>query len=594
MIHPRLGPLVALGVILAPVTAPHAAPTQARQSRDALVAQAPPPNRDELPTKLIGLWEARRHFGPQVRGKLVIDSTALGWRAAIAGRMTDTRVAGDSVSFTLPDSSASFTGRFERRREQIVGQWIQNRTASPLVLSACGHGCYGAEVMPLDDEYTFYLKVVRRPDGSLGAFLRNPERNLGRFIRVDHIEGDSTDVRMLDRKGEVVLHGVLRDDVITVYIPNRGGSYDFHRVPEGAFTYFYPRGHPTAPYRYIAPRAQDDGWAVGQVKDVGMSERKISDFVQTLIDNRVDSLGALYPHGLLIARHGKLVIEEYFHGEHGEKPHNTRSAAKSVLSVMIGAAALEGVKISPETRVYEVMRPGAKDLDPRKRAMTLGNLLDMASGLDCDDNGEERPGNEDNVTDQEANPDWYRMILDLKMIRNPGDTAVYCSINPHLAGGVLSRVAGRPLPALMWDLIGEPMQMRNYYMGLSPLGDGYMGGGMAFRPRDFMKLGQLYLDGGVWHGKRIVSADWVKSTTVPRYAMSRGMKYGDLWWMIEYPYQGKTVQAFFASGNGGNEVMVIPALDLVIAVYGANYNEAAGWSMVRELIPRYILPAIER
>jgi hypothetical protein len=54
------------------------------------------------------------------------------------------------------------------------------------------------------------------------------------------------------------------------------------------------------------------------------------------------------------------------------------------------------------------------------------------------------------------------------------------------------------------------------------------------------------------------------------------------------------VQAFFASGNGGNEVMVIPALDLVIAVYGANYNEAAGWSMVRELIPRYILPAIER
>ena len=54
------------------------------------------------------------------------------------------------------------------------------------------------------------------------------------------------------------------------------------------------------------------------------------------------------------------------------------------------------------------------------------------------------------------------------------------------------------------------------------------------------------------------------------------------------------MQSFFASGNGGNEVMVIPALGLVIAVYGGNYNEAAGWAMVRDLIPRYILPAIER
>jgi CubicO group peptidase (beta-lactamase class C family) len=218
----------------------------------------------------------------------------------------------------------------------------------------------------------------------------------------------------------------------------------------------------------------------------------------------------------------------------------------------------------------------------------------MASGLDCDDNGDDRPGNEDAITDQDAPPDWYKAILDLNMIRNPGDTAVYCSINPHLAGGVLSRLSGRPLPDLMWDLIGEPMQMRNYYMGLSPTGDGYMGGGMRFRPRDFMKLGQLYLNGGQWRGKRIVSSDWVKLTTVPRYQMAPRRKYGYLWWMIEYPYKGRTVQAFFASGNGGNEVVVIPALDMVVAVYGGNYNESAGWAMVMNLIPSYILPAIDR
>jgi CubicO group peptidase (beta-lactamase class C family) len=567
----RLGTLVAFGLVLSPTL-----------------------SRAQLPTSMIGLWEARRHFGPEVRGKLVIDSAAGQWRASIAGRIAATGVGRDSISFDLPDSSGSFTGRFDRVRKRITGQWIQSRSATPVTLTPCGGNCYSGEAIGLDQEYTFFLKVARRTDGSLGAFLRNPERNLGRSIRVDHVEGDSSDLRLMDKADAVVLHGVVRNDVITVYIPNRGGSYDFHRVPDGSFTYFYPRGHPTAPYTYVPPRAQEDGWTVGRLKDVGMSEQKMAGFVQTLVNNPGDSLGALYLHGLLVARHGKLVVEEYFHGEHGEKPHDTRSASKSVLSVMIGAAAYKRVKIAPETRVYAVMRPDAKDLDARKKALKLENLLNMASGLDCDDNGDDRPGNEDTITDQDAPPDWYKAILDLNMIRNPGDTAVYCSINPHLAGGVLSRLSGRTLPDLMWDLIGEPMQMRNYYMGLSPTGDGYMGGGMRFRPRDFMKLGQLYLNGGEWHGKRIVSADWVKLTTVPRYQMSPRLKYGYLWWMIEYPYKGRTVQAFFASGNGGNEIVVIPALDLVVAVYGGNYNESAGLAMVVNLIPRYIVPAVDQ
>lgn len=590
MILSKIGSLLAVAVMLS-----SALPLQVARGPSLKRSESPTAavNRRQPPTNLIGLWEAERIFGPEVRGKLVIDRGAGQWRASIAGRTAAARVAGDTVSFVLPDSSASFRGRFESRK-QIIGQWTQGSSAMPLTLTGCGATCYTADVIEPDDELTFYLKVVQRPDGSLGAFLRNPERNLGRFIRVDRIEGDSSDLRWLDKKGEVLLHGVVRDDVMTVYIPNRGGSYDFHRVPPGSFTYFYPRGHPTAPYVYVAPRAEDDGWPVARLSDVGMSERKMTDFVQILINNPVDSLGSLYLHGLLVARHGKLVLEEYFYGENGEKSHNTRSAGKTVLSEMIGAAALKGARIAPETRVYAVMRPDAKNLDERKKVLTVENLLNMASGLDCDDNGDEHPGNEDNVTDQDANPDWYRVILDLKVIRNPGDTAVYCSINPHLAGGVLSRVTGRPLPELMWDLIGEPLQMRNYYMPLSPLGDGYMGGGMQFTLRDFIKLGQLYLDGGTWHGKRIVSADWVKRTTVPRYQMSRRFKYGYLWWMIEYPYKGRTVQAFFASGNGGNEALVIPALDLVVAVFGGNYNEAAGWLMVTDLIPHYILPAIDR
>lgn len=548
---------------------------------------------------LAGLWEAKGRFGPDVAGRLVVEHADDAWRASIAGYRVPVRVAADSVSFHLPDGSGSYIGEFDAARTVITGHWIQPRTvtdglrfASPVILRSCGANCFAGEVAPRADAFTFYLSVSPRTDGTMGVLLRNPERNLARFIRVDRMEGDSSGVRLLDRSGAVLAQGTLRDGVMSIYFPGRGGSYDFRRVPEDAFTWFHPRGRPGASYRYAPPRDEGDGWPVGTLESVGISTDSISRLVQSLANATVDSLGALRLHGVLIARHGRLVLEEYFHGEHGQKPHDTRSASKTVVTVLIGAAMQAGVPISPGTPVYAVMRPGAGDLDARRRALTLEHLLTMSSGYDCDDNGDDRPGNESAITDQDQNPDWYGMILDLDVVREPGAQAVYCSINPHLAGGVLARVAGRSLPELMHELVGEPLGMRGYYIPITPTGDGYFGGGWRFRPRDFMKLGQLYLNGGTWNGRRVVSEEWVRRSTQPRYSMSAAARYGYQWWMREYPYAGRTVQAYYASGNGGQYVVVIPALDLVIAAYGGNYNERAGGLMVSELIPRYILPAV--
>jgi CubicO group peptidase (beta-lactamase class C family) len=559
---------------------------------DAHAQYAPAPD-------LAGLWHAKGRFGPDVAGRLVLDRPAGEWRASIAGRTAAVRIASDSVSFDLPDGSGSFLGTLDARRGRIAGHWIQPRLvtegwrmASPLVLESCGAGCFAGTVAPRADEFTLYLDVNRRADGTLGVLLRNPERNLARFIRANRIEADSSGVRLLDVRDTTLVRGLLREDVMSLYIPNRGGSYDFRRVPDDAFTWFYPRGRPTSSYQYIPPADRGDGWPVGSLDDVGISREKISEFIETLVSAPVDSLGALKVHGLLIARHGRLVLEEYFYGEHGDKPHETRSASKTVLTVLVGAAMQAGMRVGPETPVYAVMRPGAQNLDPRKRALTLDHLLTMSSGLDCDDNGEERPGNESNLIDQDENPDWYGMILDLDMVRDPGAQAVYCSINPHLAGGVLARATGRSLPDLMYELVAEPLGMRDYHIPLTPLGDGYFGGGWKFRPRDFMKLGQLYLNGGTWQGRRVLSEEWIRRSTADRYPMGSSAQYGYLWWLREYPYGDGTVRAYYATGNGGQIVVVIPDLDLVIAAYGGNYNERAAGLMVGDLIPRYILPAV--
>jgi CubicO group peptidase (beta-lactamase class C family) len=230
-------------------------------------------------------------------------------------------------------------------------------------------------------------------------------------------------------------------------------------------------------------------------------------------------------------------------------------------------------------------------LDARKRALTLEHLLTMSSGLDCDDDNPESPGNEDHVSEQTEQPDWYRLILGLKNIRDPGDSAVYCSIQPHLAGGVLARAAGRPLPDLFHDLVAQPLEIKRYYFSLTPTGDAYMGGGVRLLPRDFMKLGQLMLNQGMWGGKRVLSQDWVRRSTQPHQEVY-GSKYGYLWWITDYPYRDSTVRAFFASGNGGQYVIAIPKLDMVVAFYGGNYNAKAARLSQRDWVPRWVLTAI--
>jgi CubicO group peptidase (beta-lactamase class C family) len=223
--------------------------------------------------------------------------------------------------------------------------------------------------------------------------------------------------------------------------------------------------------------------------------------------------------------------------------------------------------------------------------MTLEHLLMMRSGYFCDDSNPDAPGNEDKMLDQEDEPDYYRYTLRLPLDREPGAKGVYCSIDPNLALGVVARATGEPAMDTFDRLLGEPMQIATYAWPLSPAGQPYGGGGMQVLPRDFMKLGQLMLNGGTWRGRRILSADFVSRAAAPLHDLG-SIQYGLLWWNMEYPYNGRKVRAFFAGGNGGQVVMVVPDLDLVVATYGGNYSDRAGLRVQQEYVPSFILPAV--
>jgi CubicO group peptidase (beta-lactamase class C family) len=541
-------------------------------------------------TNLAGLWYAKLRFGPDVRGRLVVERINGAWRASLAGRSAPVSVKGDSMTFELPGDGGKFLGKV-LRASVVIRSWRFPFAASPITLRSCGPACFHGDVARLDEAYTFYLKVTSRlADGTFAAFLRNPERNLGgAFIPVRSIRRDRETVALLDRNGKVISSGVFRDGVMS--IPLRAGTYDFERLADTAYTDFYPRGRPNVKYSYAPPRKENDGWEVSRLRDVGIAEDSIAALVQYLINLPIDSVTTPETHALLIARHGKLVVEEYFHGEHIDKPHDTRSASKTHVTALIGAAMQAGVPIRPETRVYATLRPGAPNLPLRKQAMTLEHLLTMSAGFDCNDSGD-RPGDEDTIQGQATNRDWASMILNVDMVRDNGSEAVYCSMKPYLAGLMLAKVSGRALPDLVDELLAKPLDYRRYYLFVTPLGEPYFGGGHRFVARDFLKLPQVYLNGGTWRGRRILSKEWIARSTEARYKLGSRM-YGYLWWIKEYQYRGRTIKAYMQLGNGSQNAIFFPDLDLAMVTFGANYNSPTINYLLNELIPRYVLPAVE-
>lgn len=554
---------------------------------------------------LVGLWEAKKRFGPDVSGDLTIVRRNGEWRAEIAGRVVPAQVAAGTVSFTLPGGEGSFRGIMTDGGKNIRGHWRQPRTIAsglayltPVELVASSSGLWRGDVRPLDDSFSLYLRITANPDGTLGVFMRNPERNIGNAANLRHVERKGDTITLFGRPDDAqqdipIATGRYNEGDQTLSIDDigRGGTYEFQRAD--ALSDFYPRPALAVPYGYRPPLPRADGWPVGTLASVGISQPGIERFVRMVIDQPIDSLHSPEIHGVLIARHGKLVLEEYFHGIDGTKPHDTRSAAKSATSVLVGAAIRDGAKLSVTTPVYRTMLGNAATAigDPRKNAMTLEHLLTMSSGYHCDDGDGNAPGSEDRMQSQRAQPDWYRYTLDLPMAAAPGAATVYCSVNPNLAGGMLAKATGERLEDSFDRLIACPLQFGSYALDLQPTGEPYMGGGAQFLPRDFMKLGQMMLDGGTWRGRRIVDADWVARSTSPIKQM-RGLHYGYLWWGIDLPYRGTTLPAFYAAGNGGQLVMVVPKLDLVIAIYAGNYGDKVMYETQEAYTPKYILPAV--
>jgi CubicO group peptidase (beta-lactamase class C family) len=133
-----------------------------------------------------------------------------------------------------------------------------------------------------------------------------------------------------------------------------------------------------------------------------------------------------------------------------------------------------GAKVGPETPVYDAlagMGPFANP-DPLKARLTVAHLLTHTSGLACDDNDEKSPGNEDTMSSQTGQPDWWKYTLDLPQAHEPGVRYSYCSANSNLVGAVLKTATKTSLPKLFDRWVARPLDFGRYYWNLMPTGEG--------------------------------------------------------------------------------------------------------------------------
>ncbi|HWX28380.1 MAG TPA: serine hydrolase [Steroidobacteraceae bacterium] len=273
---------------------------------------------------------------------------------------------------------------------------------------------------------------------------------------------------------------------------------------------------------------------------------------------------------------------------HGTDLHTMQSVSKTVTSVIFGIATQRGeFKASlstPVLKYFDVAK--VKNVDDRKRRMTLRDVLTMSTGLDWrEDVPYDDPRSDSSL--MEATDDWVQYVIDKPMAKDPGTAFNYSSGATELLAYIFRKETGQDIEVYGGKHLFGPLGIK-YHWKRTYLGVVDTEGGLYLTGADLAKIGYLYLNDGTWDGTRIVSKDWVKQSLTAFVDTGwQGLKYGFKWWL--YPRKRGGQFVWMGIGFGGQRLMVFPEEQLIATF--------TGWDIIKdptvdvELVDR-LLPAI--
>lgn len=424
-------------------------------------------------------------------------------------------------------------------------------------------------------QYGGSLQLLPR-DSTLVAIINDNEYPL-RWVRRDVFLNGSGDTIPFRRDAAGALTGYSEQGIFY-----RRQSATTTALLEAVYARRLPNG--TRPsYVYAPPRSTPDGLAVGSLADVGLATEQLTAMVQAVIEEQYPGL-----RSVLLWKSGKLVMEEYFYGYDQQRLQQLRSASKSFVSALVGAAIDRKLLGSEKDPVLPYFKYAAyANPDPRKQAWTVRDFLTMRTGLDCNDHDPQSAGNEEKMYPQ---ADWVKFILDQPLQADPGTQGSYCSGGVAVLGKMVENVSGKTLPAFADQVLFQPLGIRHYQWNYHLDNSNPTVAQLYLTPRDMLKFGVLYAQRGRWNGQQVVPAAWVEKS-LGKYSQLGSKKYGYFWWHQVFDVNGRQIEAQMATGNGGQKIYLLPTLDAVVVFTGSNYNSPRD-TPPNELMPKYILPAL--
>lgn len=272
---------------------------------------------------------------------------------------------------------------------------------------------------------------------------------------------------------------------------------------------------------------------------------------------------------------------------HGGDLHSMQSVSKTVTSVILGIAITRGdFKASLDTpllQFFDVAK--VKNVDERKRRITLRHVLTMSTGLDWNEEvAYDDPKNDASV--MEATDDWVQYVIDRPMAQEPGKVFNYSSGVSELLAYIFQKETRQDVEKYGQKYLFAPLAIEHYWKR-TPMGLVDTEGGLFLSRTDLAKIGYLYLHDGTWDGKPIVSKDWVQQSLAPFIDAAGGFKYGFKWWL--FPRTDIQRYIWMGRGFGGQRLMVFPKEDLIVVF--------TGWNILGTPVPdsdfvSRILPAV--
>ncbi|MGD0207819.1 MAG: serine hydrolase [Verrucomicrobiota bacterium] len=356
-------------------------------------------------------------------------------------------------------------------------------------------------------------------------------------------------------------------------------------------------------YQYTVPKKTNDGWETASLNSVHLDASLIKELFERIGDNSYKNI-----HSVLLVKNGELVVEEYFPGQDsfgqyrtftGDTLHEMLSATKSVNSILIGIAIDQHLIRNVDEKISSFFHEYSDIFtNKEKDEIRLKDLLSMTAGLSWDEWRYPYTDSRNDAAVMASKADFFRYVLERPVATSPGTKFVYNSGISLMLGEIIYKASGLKADKFAERYLFSRLGITNYSWGKAPNGVVNTLGGLALRPRDMAKVGYLFLNGGRWQRKQIVSEKWVKESTkqqvgagqLPAWFLADG--YGYQWWLGSFHVRGQTVESYSARGRGGQFIIVFPTLQMVAVFTGWNDNELLGQPL--DMLQRYILPAAIR